>query len=128
MIIPTIVRTLAIKRLKGRGVHGNTGAIRAYDGFSVVLQPSVRKKTLVTVADSGQIIGQVLENKKPVARRVFCYHRRTGELVATTKSNDDGFYQFDNLAKGVMYYLVSIDEENDGTQYNLTGQDLVIAQ
>lgn len=59
---------------------------------------------------------------------MFCYHRRTGELVATTTSGDDGFYQFDNLVKGMTYYLVSIDEENDGTHYNLTGQDLVIAQ
>lgn len=126
MIIQPLVRKITIKRLKGRGVHDNTGAIRAYDGFGVVLQPSIRKTA--TVSDGGQIVGQVLENNKPVARRVFCYHRHTGELVATTTSGDDGFYQFDNLVKGMVYYLVSIDEENDGTHYNLTGQDLVIAQ
>lgn len=128
MIVKSLVRKIKIQRLKGRGVRSGVGCIRAYDGFSVVLQPSVRKKTLFMVGDSGRIVGQVLENKKPVARRVFCYHRRTGELVATTTSGDDGFYQFDNLVKGMTYYLVSIDEENDGTHYNLTGQDLVIAQ
>lgn len=91
--------------------------------------PNISNRLLPKFRQSdGKIIGQVLENKKPVARRVFCYHRRTGELVATTKSGDDGFYQIENLVKGMIYYLVSIDEENDGKQYKLTGKDLVIAQ
>lgn len=63
MIVKSLVRKIKIQRLKGRGVRSGVGCIRAYDGFSVVLQPSVRKKTLFMVGDSGRIVGQVLENK-----------------------------------------------------------------
>lgn len=96
---------------------------------TITLDPKITNRLLPKFRQAdGKIIGQVLENKKPVVRRVFCYHRRTGELVASTISDDNGYYELNNLIKGVEYYLVSIDEENDGTHYNLTGQDLVIAQ
>lgn len=85
------------------------------------LQPAIRY-------GKAKMTGQVFEGKdKPVSRRVMCYHQRTGELVATTLSDDKGYFEFTELLQGVAYFLVSLDENNDSTHYNLTGKDLVYA-
>lgn len=77
--------------------------------------------------DTGYISGLVTEQGVPVVMRVFCYHRLTGLLIESKWSNDDGSYRFDNLVAGVKYYITSIDENNDGTQYNAVTQDLIVA-
>ena len=60
-------------------------------------------------------------------RRVMCYHRLTGALLATTISSADGSYRFDDLIAGVKYFITSVDENNDGVQYNAVTQDLITA-
>lgn len=77
--------------------------------------------------DNGYISGVVTENSLPVSRRVMCYHRLTGDLLASTWSKADGSYRFDNLIAGVKYYITSLDENNDGIQYNAVTQDLITA-
>lgn len=77
--------------------------------------------------DRGYITGIITEQSLPVSRRVFCYHRLTGMLVADELSMADGSYRFDGLVAGVKYYITSIDENNDGIQHNAVTQDLVIA-
>lgn len=98
---------------------------------SVVVIPlpvSLRKlQTKNGQGDNGYIVGIVSEQSKPVARRVMCYHRLTGDLLASTWSKADGSYRFDNLIAGVKYYITSLDESNDGIQYNAVTQDLITA-
>ncbi|UYZ74500.1 hypothetical protein [Moraxella bovis] len=76
----------------------------------------------------GTIRLQIHEENIPVSRPVYCYHARTGLLVDSKWSDDDGFVVFDNLIKGVKYFVVSTDRHTDGKQYNLVGQDLVVAE
>ncbi|AAZ18873.1 hypothetical protein Psyc_1020 [Psychrobacter arcticus 273-4] len=73
------------------------------------------------------IVGTVKESGLPVSRRVFCYLRENGSLVATTTSNASGEYQFDGLALNPDYYIVSLDENGDTVQYNAVIQDLIRA-
>ena len=75
----------------------------------------------------GYIKGIVTEGTNPVARRVMCYHRRTGVLINTTLSDSAGGYRFDNLIAGVKYFVTSVDENNDAVQYNAVTQDLITA-
>lgn len=77
--------------------------------------------------DDGYISGIVTENSLPVSRRVMCYHRLTGIWLATTSSGDDGVYRFDGLVAGVKYFITSLDEADDGIQYNAVTQDLIVA-
>lgn len=77
--------------------------------------------------DSGYIAGIVTENSLPVSRRVMCYHRLTGAWLATTFSDDDGKYRFNGLVAGVKYFVTSLDENEDSTQYNAVTQDLITA-
>lgn len=77
--------------------------------------------------DNGYISGIVTENSLPVSRRVMCYHRLTGVLLATTFSDDDGKYRFNGLVAGVKYFITSLDENDDGVQYNAVTQDLITA-
>ena len=77
--------------------------------------------------DNGYIVGVVTELSLPVIRRVMCYHRLTGALLATTISDSGGNYRFDNLIAGVKYFVTSVDEADDGVQYNAVTQDLVVA-
>lgn len=76
---------------------------------------------------SGYIQGKVTENGIGVARRVMCYRRRTGILLYKTISDENGDYRIDGLIAGLKYYVTSIDENNDGTQYNAVTQDLITA-
>lgn len=75
----------------------------------------------------GYIAGRVFEKEIPVARRVMCYHRRTGSLVNSTYSDDDGNYYFDDLEPNTNYFVISLDENNDAVQYNAVVQDLIAA-
>lgn len=77
--------------------------------------------------DTGYIKGIVTERTVPVSRRVLCYHRLTGELVASTWSALDGSYQLDNLVASAAYFVTSLDENTDAVQYNAVTQDLVVA-
>lgn len=77
--------------------------------------------------DTGYIKGKTTEKGVPVSRRVMCYHRLTGELVASTWSELDGSYQLNGLVSNVAYFVTSIDENNDSVQYNAVTQDLIVA-
>ena len=77
--------------------------------------------------DNGYIVGVVTELSLPVVRRVMCYHRLTGALLATTISSADGSYRFDDLIAGVKYYVTSVDESKGAVQYNAVTQDLITA-
>lgn len=77
--------------------------------------------------DTGRIVGIVTEKEIPVRRRVFCYYRKSGRLISTTMSSSNGHYEFTGLIAGAKYFVTSLDENNDATQYNAVVQDLIIA-
>lgn len=77
--------------------------------------------------NNGYITGIVTELSLPVIRRVMCYHRQTGLLLATDWSKDDGSYRFDGLIAGAKYFITSVDNNNDAVQYNAVTQDLIVA-
>ena len=74
---------------------------------------------------NGSITGRVLENGIPVLRRVMLYERKTGAYAGQTRSGADGFYTFKHTNENLIYFVVSVDDNNDGIQYNLVGQDLI---
>lgn len=98
-------------------------------GLVVIPLPvSLRKsQTKNGQGDDGYIAGFVTEQDISVSRRVMCYHRLTGDLLASTWSKPDGSYRFNNLIAGVKYFITSVDENNDGIQYNAVTQDLITA-
>lgn len=63
---------------------------------------------------TGSISGIVKEDGIPVSRRVMLYERHSGALINTTYSKENGRYKFANINKYLKYYIVSIDEYNDG--------------
>lgn len=73
----------------------------------------------------GIIVGRVYKKDVPVVRRVLCYERSTSQLVGSTVSNDNGDYEFHNLPLNKFYYLVTIEKNNDGIQFNAVIQDLI---
>lgn len=75
----------------------------------------------------GFISGRVVEDGTPVVRKVFCYKRATGELVAWTVSNSSGDYMLDSIPDDA-YYLVAIDTFSDSKQYNAVVEDLITPQ
>lgn len=75
--------------------------------------------------NSGFIAGRVLEKGLPVSRRVMCYHRRTGELLATTRSDADGYFRFDRLVEGIKVYVTSIDDNDDSVQHKAVTGDYI---
>lgn len=97
------------------------------DLVSVKVPMSVRESAVSGTGDSGYITGIVTENNVGVARRVMCYHRRSGILVSIVLSGIDGKYRFDNLIAGVQYFITSLDENGDAVQYNAVTQDLITA-
>lgn len=95
----------------------------------------IRSPKVITAAKSngsndirignGSISGRVLENGLPVSRRVMLYDRRTGAYAGQTRSGVDGNYTFKRTNESLTYFIVSVDDNNDGVQYNLVGQDLI---
>lgn len=77
--------------------------------------------------DDGYIVGKVTEQGVPVSRRVMCYHRVSGVLVRTVRSDTSGDYRIDGLLKNTRYYITSIDEIGTDIQYNAVTQDLITA-
>lgn len=73
----------------------------------------------------GSITGRVLENGLPVSRRVMLYERKTGAYAGQTRSGSDGYYVFKRTNEALTYFIVSVDDNYDGVQYNLVGQDLI---
>lgn len=74
---------------------------------------------------NGSISGRVLENGIPVSRRVMLYDRKTGAYAGQVRSDADGNYTFKRTNEALVYFIVSVDDSNDGVQYNLVGQDLI---
>jgi len=103
--------------------------------FDMLPAASVFSLPYKTIADSqtegrggnGFISGKVTESGLAVARRVLCYHRRTGKLCGTTWSDENGYYIFNGLIAKSNYYVTSIDENLDAVQYNAVTQDLIEA-
>lgn len=92
------------------------------------LDPFINSKySRVGEGVNGTISGVVTELGSPVARRVMCYHRYSGRLTAISYSNSNGEYRFNNLIRGVDYYVTSIDESKNAIQYNAVTQDLITA-
>lgn len=73
----------------------------------------------------GSITGRVTENGLPVSKRVMLYERKTGAYAGQTRSDEDGYYTFKRTNETMTYFIVSVDDNNDGVQYNLVGQDLI---
>lgn len=90
---------------------------------------STGNKDLISNSDiragNGSISGRVLENGLPVSRRVMLYERKTGMYAGQTRSDSDGSYTFKRTNENMTYFIVSVDDNNDDTQYNLVGQDLI---
>lgn len=78
--------------------------------------------------DSGFISGRVLEKGLPVSRRVMCYHRRTGILIANTRSDADGYFRFDKLMAGIKVFITSIDDDGDSVQHKAVTGDFITVQ
>lgn len=86
------------------------------------------KTNIKPLSTNGIINGTVKEKGVPVSRRVFCYSRDNGVLVASTTSDANGAYQLSGLALNPDYYVVSLDENGDKVQYNAVIQDLIRAK
>lgn len=91
----------------------------------IIGAPSVNHLNSGALSGSGSISGKVLENGLPVSRRVMLYVRGTGAYVGQVRSDADGSYTFKNTDENLLYFVVSIDDSNNGVQYNLVGQDLI---
>lgn len=77
--------------------------------------------------ESGFIKGRTLEKNVPVSRRVMCYHKRTGRLIAKTWSDSEGYFEFNNLEPGVELYITSIDNDGGVVNHAAVTQDLLTA-
>lgn len=106
----TRLHTFKINRLKIQEVGVNV---------PIVISCEIAQK------GSGSISGVVTENTIPVSRRVFLYERDTGILFGQTWSDIDGKFTFSSTKESLSYFAISLDENKDSVQYNLTGQDLI---
>lgn len=79
----------------------------------------------INLNGNGSITGRVLENGLPVSRRVMLYERATGVYAGQMRSDSNGYYTFKRTRESLTYFIVSVDDSNDGVQYNLVGQDLI---
>lgn len=77
--------------------------------------------------DAGFIKGRTLEKDIPVSRRVMCYHKRTGALIAKTWSDSEGYFEFNNLEPGLELYITSIDNDGNAVNHTAVTQDLLTA-
>ena len=77
--------------------------------------------------DGGFIKGRTLEKNVPVSRRVMCYHKRTGALIAKTWSDSEGYFEFNNLEPGLALYITSIDNDGNVVNHAAVTQDLLTA-
>jgi hypothetical protein len=70
---------------------------------------------------AGSIAGHVQIGSLPVSKRVRCYDRKTGKLVAETWSDaGTGAYTFARLNPLRLYTVLAIDDAN---QYNAVAAD-----
>lgn len=104
-------------------------ALKLDENILIGKTPIILRQNLIQKGqgDNGFIAGKVTEQGLPVIRRVACYHRMSGALIDTTWSDINGNYRFDNLVAGVKYFVTSLDENKDNTQYNAVTQDLITA-
>lgn len=86
------------------------------------------KSALNGVGVGGYITGQVLENGAPVSRRVMCYHRRTGSLIAKTWSDTSGDFRFDDLEPGIAIFLTSVNDKGLAIPFNAVTQDQLVSK
>lgn len=78
-----------------------------------------------SLSGNGSITGVVLEDGAPVSRSVMLYERDTGAFFGKGRSKADGSYTFNRTNEKLMYFVIAIDDNEDATQYNLVGQDLI---
>lgn len=101
-------------------------APRVYEtNVRMIMRDSSAGVASSVLTGKGSITGRVLENGLPVSRRVMLYDRKTGAYAGQTRSDSDGNYSFKRTNERGLYFVVSIDDHNDGVQYNLRGQDLI---
>ena len=103
-------------------------------GFAYNLNYGMKAVLLATslmppqVNSTGVITGRVFDKDTPVSKRVSCYDRSNGELVAQVWSDENGDYEFKNLPNDKRYYyIVSTDGSSTNTYYNAVVQDLIQA-
>lgn len=73
----------------------------------------------------GSISGLVRENGNPASHRVNLHVRPKGTLIASTWSDVNGRYVFNDIAKQYQYYIVCVDETGGTTQYPALIQDMI---
>ena len=79
----------------------------------------------VVNGELGVIEGKVtIENRHYVSRKVRLYESLSGALVAETWSDDKGYYRFDGLTAGRLYFVVAHDYMQ---VYNAVVQDRIVA-
>lgn len=100
--------------------------VQQFGGLAMVHFLHLRHQRLIK--HDGKIHVQTQEEGKPMSHLVHCYHARTGERVGSKWSDDDGNVTFDNLIKGVKYFVVMVDRVTDQTHYAPVGQDWLVAQ
>lgn len=81
---------------------------------------------LPIIYGNGSISGTVKEQGLPVVRRVMLFERESGFLVSQIQSASDGGYTFKGINPDGLFFCISLDENGDGTQFNMVGQDLII--
>jgi len=60
----------------------------------------------------------------PVSRKVYCYRRDDGSLIASTTSSGNGYYYLETTYSG-SHFLIALDDDV-GETYNLVGLDYMI--
>ena len=85
-------------------------------------------KPLITSLNSDQGRGKIkgLIKKQGVifgSTPVFAYKRSNGQLLWRTSSNQDGVYEFRNIAQGLECFVVALDPNQE---YNAVIQDNVV--
>lgn len=73
-------------------------------------------------AGVGKIYGVVTENSQPISCLLRLYDNTSGALVASTRSDQNGGYQFENIKMSTTYTLVAY---NPSKNYNSIIRDLI---
>jgi hypothetical protein len=73
-------------------------------------------------AGYGKIYGVVTENAQPISCFLRLYDYKSGALVATTHSDENGSYKFENINMSKIYTLVAY---NPSKNYNSIIRDLI---
>lgn len=90
-------------------------SVEARGSYTVVQWPS---------ADTYYFSGYITEEGLPVSREVYLFRRDTNDLMDSTTSSGDGYYELYTTYSG-LHYIIAKDDPSDGDEkrYNLARLD-----